>query len=312
MCRGYYRPPSSLSTMLTMNDRVRELLDAGGGVATSGALLKVLSRSQLDIAINRGDLLKVWTGVYTDGDVDTYTRLRGLDLRADTPVAICLDTAAAAFGFDTEGDDDLHVLNPPGHLLRQSDGLKVHRRNGAPLVVVDGRRSTAPAWTAVEVARGLGRPRALATLDAALRSGTCDRRELHAAAIEQFGRRGIVHVRELIPLADGRAESPMESEARLVMIDHGLPTPELQFVIDDLSGRRWRVDFAWPEHRLAVEYEGFDFHSSPDDLERDRHKRNALRQLDWTVMGIVANDVRRHPYEMASGIAYELRRPLAA
>ena len=295
-----------------MDDQVRQLLAAGDGVATSGDLLKVLSRSQLDIRIRRGELVKVWTGVYTDGDVDTLTRLRGLDLRAGTTVAICLSTAAAAYGFDTEEDDDIHVLTPPRHLLRDSDGLKVHRRDGAPLVMVDGRRATAPAWTAVEVARGLRRPRALATLDAALRSGTCDRRGLHFAAVEQFGRRGIVQVRELIPLADGRAESPMESEARLVMIDHGLPTPELQFDIVDLSGRTWRVDFAWPERRLAVEYEGFDFHSSPDDLRHDRQKHNALRQLDWTVMGIVADDVRRRPYDMASGIEFELRREKTA
>jgi very-short-patch-repair endonuclease len=306
--------PSSrrATTISVMDDGVRRLLDATGGVATSGDLLNVLSRSQLDIAINRGDLIKVWTGVYTDREVDTLIRLRGLDLRAGTPVASCLGTAAAAYGFNTECDDDLHVLTPPRHLLRDSDGLKVHRRNGAPLVVVDGRRMTAPAWTAVEVACGLRRPRALATLDAALRSGSCDRQGLQMAAVEQFGRRGIIHVRELIVLAAAEAESPMESEARLVMFDHGLRTPELQFEIVDRSGRTWRVDFAWPDSRLAVEYEGFDFHSSPDDLRRDRQKRVALAELGWTVMGIVGDDVRRRPYEMSRSIAFALDRPAAA
>lgn len=274
--------------------------------------MRILTRSQVDAMINRGDLIKVWTGVYTDGEADVMTRLRGLDLRVGTPVAICLATAAAAHGFDTEEDDDLHVLTPPGHLLRQSDGLKVHRRDGAPLVVVDGRRATAPAWTAVEVARSLRRPRALATLDAALRSGTCSRQDMHMAAVEQFGRRGIVHVRHLIPLADGRAESPMESEARLAMLVHGLPAPELQFEIVDLDGITWRVDFAWPGCRLAVEYEGFDFHSSPDALRRDRRKRNALEQVGWRVMGIVSDDVRKRPYDMSRDIAFALRHRAAA
>jgi hypothetical protein len=268
-----------------MDDRVRVLLEAGGGVATCGQLLEVLSRSQLDLVIDRGELLKVWTGIYTDGELSTSTRLRGLDLRMGTPVAICMATAASAFGFDTEEDDDLHVLTPPRHLLRQSNGLKVHRREGAPLVVIDGRRATSPAWTAVEVARSLSRPRALATLDAALRSGTCNRQDLHMVAVEQFGRRGIVHTRQLIPHASAAAESPMESEARLVMMDHGLPKPELQFEITDLDGRRWRADFAWPDQKLVVEYEGFDFHSSPDDLRRDRAKRNALSDMNWRVMG---------------------------
>ncbi|HET7740614.1 MAG TPA: hypothetical protein VFL67_08205, partial [Mycobacterium sp.] len=125
-----------------MDDAVQAVLDAHGGVATSGQLRDVLSRSQLDTRIARGDLIKVWTGVYASAEPDTKTRLRGLDLRAGAPVAICRGTAAAAHGFDTEEDDDLHVLTPPRHLLRDSDGLKVHRRDGAPLVVVDGRRAT--------------------------------------------------------------------------------------------------------------------------------------------------------------------------
>ena len=291
---------------------MQELLDAHGGVATSGQLLNVLSRSQLDTRIDRGDLVKVWTGVYANREPDTLTRLRGLDLRAGAPVAVCLGTAAAAHGFDTEEDDDLHVLTPPRHLLRDSDGLRVHRRDGAPLVVVDGRRVTSPAWTAVEVARSLRRPRALATLDAALRSQTCDRQGLHMAAVEQFGRRGIVRVRELIPFADALAESPMESEARLMMHDGGLPTPTLQHEVIDGEGRVWRVDFAWPDLRVAVEYDGFDWHSDPVAFRRDRLKREALRAMHWQVISIVFDDVRRRPYETVSGIRTELDRSSAA
>src|SRR4029077_19647855 len=117
-----------------------------------------------------------------------------------------------------------HVLNPSEHQLRPADGLVVHRRDGAPLVLMSGRPTTAPAWTAVEVARALRRPRALATLDAALRSGRCDLTDCRCARGAQKGRRGVVKVRHILPLADGRAESPMESEARLVMIDGGLPS----------------------------------------------------------------------------------------
>ena len=74
------------------------------------------------------------------------------------------------FGFDTEGSPDLHVVNPTGHLLRAGAGLVVHRRDGAPLTSFRGRRLTTAPWTAVEVARSLRRPRALATLDAAARA----------------------------------------------------------------------------------------------------------------------------------------------
>ena len=91
--------------------------------------------------------------------------------------------------------------------------------------------------------------------------------ELLAAVGEQKGRRGIVNVRELVELADGRAESPMESEARLVFIDGGLPVPELQLEIVDLYGKLWRVDFAWPDCKLIAEYDSVEWHANPDAFE---------------------------------------------
>ena len=293
-------------------DALDALLDGQGGVATTAQLRRVLTRRGLESAENRRDVVKVWSGVYGRGELDDVMRLRGLDLRAGVPVAACLATAARAYGFDTEDVVDLHVLNPEGGQLRRADGLVVHRRDGAPLAMVDGRLATAPAWTAVEVARALRRPRALATLDAALRSGTCTRRELLLAAAAQVGRRGIVAVRDLIPLAAGEAESPMESEARLMMIDGGLPMPELQYEVIDRSGRLWRLDFAWLAAKLAVEYDGFDFHSSPDALRRDRHKRAGLLELDWTLISIVFDDVRRRPYETVRRIELELEHRRAA
>ena len=50
----------------------------------------------------------------------------------------------------------------------------------------------------------------------------------------------------------------------------------LQFDIVDRSWRTWRVDFAWPQYKVAVEYDGFDWHSNPDALRHDRQKRAAL------------------------------------
>lgn len=180
------------------------------------------------------------------------------------------------------------------------------------MTVVDGRPATAPAWTAVEVARSQRRPRALATLDAALRSGTCNRTELWRAAVAQAGRRGIVAVRELVALADARSESPMESEARLAMIDGGLPTPELQYEVVDGNGELPRLDFAWPDVHVAVEYDGVDWHSGPEAMRRDRRRSAALLDVGWTVIAIVFDDVRQRPQEFVDRIDRQLRRARAA
>ena len=103
----------------------------------------------------------------------------------------------------------------------------------------------------------------------------------------------------------------MESEARLRMLDGGLSEPELQYEIVDADGRRWRVDFAWPDHRVAVEYDGFDWHSSPEALRRDRQKRAALEEIDWRVVSIVSDDVRRKPDVMVRRITAQLMRAAA-
>jgi hypothetical protein len=295
-----------------MNAALQRLFDQQGGVATSGQILAVASRYEFEAVVKAKFVERIWQGVYCLGEATDASRLRGLDLSSGTTVAVCLSTAAALFGFDTEEPSDLHVLNPPGHQLRPVDGLVVHRRDGAPLGTVGERAATAPAWTAVEVARSLRRPRALATLDAALRSGACTRGEIWRSAIQQAGRRGIVAVRDLLPLADGRAESPMESEARLAMIEGGLPTPKLQFEVVDGNGERRRLDFAWPDFRVAVEYDGLDWHSGPEAMRNDRRRHVALLDIGWVVISIVFDDVRHRAWDFVARIDQQLRHARAA
>jgi hypothetical protein len=295
-----------------MDPQLTELFATQRGVATSGQILGVMTRHAFDRAVDTGVLERMWQGIYCLGEPTDDLRLRGLDLSCGRKVAVCLGTAAAMHGFDTEDPPDLHILNPPGGQMRSTDGLVVHRRDNAPLAFIDGRYATAPAWTAIEVARALRRPRALATLDAALRSGTCNRADLWRAAIAQAGRRGIVNVRNLIALADARAESPMESEARLVMLDGGLPTPELQYEVVDGNGQPRRLDFAWPGRRVAVEYDSMDWHGNPDALRDDRRRTAALMAIDWVVISIVFEDVRQRQGEMVARINGQLCRARAA
>lgn len=295
-----------------MVDALIALFSAQGGVASSGQILAHMPRRAFEAAVDSGVLERLWQGIYCLGVPDDVLRLRGLDLLCARKVPVCLATAAAVHGFDTEAPGCLHVLSPPETHLRSADGLVVHRRDGAPLIMVAQRLTTAPNWTAVEVARSLRRPRALATLDAALRSGSCDRGGLRHAAREQWGRRGIVQVRELIELADPSAESPMESEARLVMHDGGLPRPELQYEIVDGNRELRRLDFAWPFAQVAAEYDGEAVHSGPEAMRRDRRRLAALQDIGWTVVPMLAEDVRQNPARLVARLFGQLERARAA
>jgi hypothetical protein len=283
------------------------LLAQAGGFATTAQLLTVMTRQQLDVQVKNGGLVRVWYGVYAAQEPNLVGRLAALDIFMGGHAVACMGTAADLYGFDTENTTAVHVLDP-GVRMRPTVGLVVHQRTGARLQRVAGRLATAPAWTAVEVARQLRRPRALATLDAALHSMRCTRTDIESAIAEQRGRRGIVAVRELLPFADGRPESAMESESRLVMIDHGLPLPELQYAIRGHDGELWRVDFAWPDVRLAAEYESIDWHAGRHEMLRDKTRLGKLQELGWTIIPIVVDDVRREPGRLANRIASHLHR----
>ena len=297
---------NTLETML-----IDEAFSSSGGLATREQLLSLMSRKTLAAHIKAGAILRVWHGIYALSPPNAVGRLEGLDLMTGKPIVACMATAAQLYGFDTEKNDRIHILDP-GVRMRPTSGLAVHQRIGAPLRRVEGRLATAPAWTAVEIARTLRRPRALATLDAALHCGACTAVDLEAAIREQKGRRGIVNVRELMEHSDGRAESPMESEARLVFIDGGLPTPELQYEIVDRCGDLWRVDFAWPGAMVVAEYDSMEWHANSEALKHDRIKTSRLQECGYCVIPIVVDDVRRNPCDLVARLLHHLdRTPLA-
>lgn len=284
---------------------IHDLVTEAGGLATAEQLEAVMSRRMIRTHIRAGHLIRVCHGVYAVSPPDVVARLRALDLMVGRTMVACLATAASLHGFDTEHDERLHVLDP-GVRVRPTATVMVHQRDGGSLSRVRGRLTTAPAWTAVEAARTLRRPRALATMDAALRTGSCTLADLDGAIREQKGRRGIVCVRELLVVADGRAESPMESEARLVFFDGGLPMPELQYEIIDRCGDLWRVDFAWPDAGVIAEYDSMQWHASPEALRHDRMKMARLQECGLTVVPIVVDDVRCRPGELVRRIAHHL------
>jgi hypothetical protein len=284
-----------------------ELFALNGGLATTSQLLETMSYRTLARRVRTGEVIRLWHGVYAQHPPSTIDRLAALDVVSGKSIVACMNTAAELHGFGTENDGRIHILDP-GVRMRPAVELMVHQRIGAPLKRIQGRLATAPAWTAVELARALRRPRALAVLDAVLFNQCCTPRDLCAAIDEQKGRRGIVKVRELIEYVDGRSESPLESEARLVFIDGGLPMPEVQYEIVDRCGKVWRVDFAWPDAMVVAEYESMEWHATAEALRHDRMKVARLQECGWTSIPIVVDDVRRHPLDLVARIAAHLKR----
>jgi very-short-patch-repair endonuclease len=129
-------------------------------------------------------------------------------------------------------------------------------------------------------------PDAVADLDAVLRAGAVDRARLHRM-LSQRHDRGIVRARQAEELADPRAESRPESRVRVWLVLDGLrPVP--QYWIEDPRGRLARVDLAFPEQQVAVEYDGSWREGELWALNRDRDRLNRVQSAGWEVVFVTA------------------------
>jgi hypothetical protein len=114
-------------------------------------------------------------------------------------------------------------------------------------------------------------------------------------------------VRRAAGLADGLAGSPQETRLRMLLHRSELPPPVAQYSVR--AGGRFlaRVDFAWPEQRLAVEYEGL-WHGRPQQVARDRRRLNALTRAGWRVVFVTAADLH-DPARLVARVAEALASP---
>ncbi|MFC7484646.1 endonuclease domain-containing protein [Luedemannella flava] len=74
----------------------------------------------------------------------------------------------------------------------------------------------------------------------------------------------------------------------------GLPAPQVQWEVYDAAGFVARVDLAYPEVRVAIEYDGL-WHASADQLHHDRRRLNRLQAAGWLVIHVTASRLRDSP-----------------
>lgn len=140
-------------------------------------------------------------------------------------------------------------------------------------------RLTTPERTALDCARWLARPDAVAVLDQFLRRGV-DRDTLLRRAI------GSAPLRRTLAMGDPGAASPRESWLRVTLVDGGLPRPRTQICVLLAPGRAVCLDLGWEEFKLAVEYDGRTHHSSSADRHRDETRRAELSRHGWRIIPV--------------------------
>ncbi|MFF5069694.1 endonuclease domain-containing protein [Micromonospora olivasterospora] len=153
------------------------------------------------------------------------------------------------------------------------------------IVDVAGVPATSLLRTVTDVILRQGRYPAVAVLDSALNRGLLTDEDVAALPALIRGRRGAVAARTYLAEVDGRAQSPLETRARLRCVDGGVPPDELQLEVRDEEGRLLGIgDLGWRAARLIAEADGSDPHAAPDALFADRRRQNRLVNAGWRIL----------------------------
>ena len=215
----------------------------------------------------RGEWTGLQRGAYLVGPSRPSPRQRHLLMVRATlaglrvPAVVSHASAAALHGLPLWGLPlrQVHVTRMPPARSADEARLRSHVARLAPgeVTVVDGTVVTSVARTVLDIARSVPFPAALTVADAALADALTTPEDLLAVLDAGVGTRGNRSARRVVTSADRRSESVGESRSRALMIDAGLPLPDLQVEVRRPDGSLvGRSDFGWREHRLLGEFDG--------------------------------------------------------
>jgi very-short-patch-repair endonuclease len=219
-------------------------------------------------------------------------------------------SAAEILGASCGPRDASAEVTVPHRGQRSPAGLIVHRACLFPgeIQEANGLRTTSPVRTAYDLARrGDLVERVVAVDRLANVHGFSPDLLLHFTARNRRAR-GNKLVPYVLAYADRRAGSPMETRLRMVIVQAGLPTPEVQWAVQDEHTRTamW-LDLAWPDRMIGVEYKGKG-HTDPDQVLRDIGRYTALVDLGWRIYRYTKHDILRRPGLIAAQLTRALQR----
>lgn len=189
-------------------------------------------------------------------------------------------------------DQRVHVASPTKRARMDRAGSVGHRFK-SQTVVVAGHRVETVADTWVHLAMELSVDELIAVGDWIVlprRPGVLNLEHLVENAKRFKGATFMPVVGAALPHIRVGAESPRESDTRMLLVRGGLPEPVVQHVVRDAFGNTIRLDLAWPDIKLAVEYDGQHHFSDPDQATSDMRRHRALQLEGWMVIRVANED----------------------
>jgi len=259
------------------------------------ALHRGVSRGRLDAR----DLVRPFHGIrsaFPPESVDERARALAPRLRPDQVFSHV--TAAAIIGVPLprrlERDQRLHVTTIGTDQALRVRGTVGHRARYGSVraTIARGVPLTTPADTFVALGSMLTLDELIIAGDALvgwLGWATLD--ELAQAVRRRRGIRGIVKLRLALDEIRRGSRSPGETRTRLALVRRGLPEPALNH--DVVVNGQWVacVDLAYPEARVAIEYESDLHRTDPATFRKDLTRGEHLKDVDWWLVRATADDV---------------------
>ncbi len=182
-----------------------------------------------------------------------------------------------------------------GYALRRAALPRSHRCTGG------GIPSTSVPRTIIDVLRESSMESGVALVDSVLhtkRSRFEDLRSVYSWCQTWPGSR---MAGRALYFADARAESPLESVARVRLHQEGLPPPQLQVPLK--VGRfTYRPDFLWEAERTIGEADGLGKYTDQSVLRNEKLREDRLRDMGFEVVRMTWREIQDDPAEVADRV----------
>lgn len=194
-------------------------------------------------------------------------------------------------------------------------GVIIHRVGSLPacdVTVVQSIPTTNVSRTIVDAGAVLDEESVELLLEDGLRRGltSIPRLEWRMRELCARGRSGCAVLRKILrERGVGPATaSGLEVKLSRLLRRSGLPRPARQYEIHDGSRFVARPDFAYPKEKIAVEADGYRWHTGRAAWERELERRNEMQRLGWLIIHVTKNDLSARPRTIIAGIHAALKR----
>jgi predicted transcriptional regulator of viral defense system len=293
-----------------LDSRLAALADGQHGVVTLSQLRTLgLTDSAVRKRAQAGRLHRVHAGVYAVGRarLDARGRRMGAVLACGPGAVLFRRTAGDALGIAPRASAAIEIAIP-SRSGRGRPGISVHRvpdLRPEDVTTVDGIPCTTPARTLFDLAAVVDATRLANAIENTERLGLFDKSELEGVIERAHGRPAATRLRAALAAYVDAPPPPtrkeLERRAFEVFAQAGLPKPAVNVLVDTAAGQL-EVDFCWPERRLIVEMDSFEFHGTRAAFERDRRRDLLLRAAGWTSLRITWRQLSGRPAEVIAAV----------